>query len=52
MKHRITMREILLGACASYMNCSEECLKKYKTWELLDLANKLERKEIENNKNK
>lgn len=37
---RMSIREILLGACAEYMNCSIECLKKYKTYELQEMAEK------------
>lgn len=45
---RMTIREILLGACAEYMNCSVECLKKYKTYELQKMVEKFVEQENQN----
>lgn len=42
---RMSIREILLGACAEYMNCSVECLKKYKTYELMEIVEKFAEKD-------
>lgn len=42
---RMSIREILLGAVAAYMNCDESCLKKYKIYELKQMAEKFTEEE-------
>lgn len=47
MKKRFTMRELLLSAVAVELNCSEECLKRYKTYQLQEMLEKLDEKQTE-----
>lgn len=42
MEKRLTIREILLSAVAYQLHCSEECLKRYKTWQLKEMAEKFD----------